>query len=317
MAAITGVRGCFRLCRGWMGWGGWRMGGGFSLGSARSPFGTFAERTVAAGAMCLELPDGLEDAVAAGLANPAMSSWAALRARAKFVAGESVLILGATGVAGQLAVQIARRLGAKRVIAAGRNPVALERLKALGADVVISLEQESAALVEAFRGEIAGGVDVVLDYLWGAPAESVLAAIAKKGLSHSSPRIRFVQIGNSAGPTITLAGATLRSSGVELLGSGFGSASLAEIFAAVREFFKEAAARPFDVEIKAVPLKDVEAVWGGVEKGDSGCVSALMAVPLPPCVLRKIFKTLKIGPDLGGRRSKKSYKMGLVAAKSS
>ena len=237
------------------------------FGAVRSPFGTFAERSVASGAMCLELPEGLEDAVAAGLANPAMSSWAALKARAKFFAGESVLVLGATGVAGQLAVQIARRLGAKRVIAAGRNPVALERLKALGADAVISLEQETAALVEAFRAEIAGGVDVVLDYLWGAPAESVLAAIAMKGLSHSSPRIRFVQIGNSAGATITLAGATLRSSGVELLGSGFGSASLAEIFAAVREFFAEAAARPFDVEIKAVPLKDVEAVWGGGEKG--------------------------------------------------
>ncbi len=237
------------------------------FGAVRSPFGTFAERSVASGAMCLELPDGLEDAVAAGLANPAMSSWAALRARAKFVAGESVLILGATGVAGQLAVQIARRLGAKRVVAAGRNPAALERLKALGVDAVISLEQEKAALVEAFRAEIAGGVDVVLDYLWGAPAESVLAAIAKKGLSHSSARIRFVQVGNSAGATITLAGATLRSSGLELLGSGFGSASLAEIFAAVREFFVEAARAPFDVEIKAVPLKDVEAVWGGAEKG--------------------------------------------------
>ena len=238
------------------------------FGAVRSPFGTFAERTVASGAMCLELPDGLDDAVAAGLANPAMSSWAALKARAKFVVGESVLILGATGVAGQLAVQIAKRLGARRVIAAGRNPAALEKLKGMGADVVISLEQEKAALVSAFRAEIVGGgVDVVLDYLWGAPAESVLAAIAQKGLSHSSPRIRFVQVGNSAGPTITLAGATLRSSGVELLGSGFGSASLAEIFAAVGEFFKEAAARPFDVEIKAVALKDVEAVWGGGEKG--------------------------------------------------
>ncbi len=237
------------------------------FGAVRSPFGTFAERTVASGKMCLELPDGLDDAVAAGLANPAMSSWAALRARAKFVAGESVLILGATGVAGQLAVQIARRLGAKRVIAAGRNPVALERLKALGADAVISLEQEKAALVEAFRAEIAGGVDVVLDYLWCGPAESVLAAIAKKGLSHSSPRIRFVQIGNSAGATITLAGSTLRSSGVELIGSGFGSASLAEIFAAVREFFVEAAKAPFDVEIKVAALKDVEAVWGEIDKG--------------------------------------------------
>jgi NADPH:quinone reductase-like Zn-dependent oxidoreductase len=237
------------------------------FGAVRSPFGTFAERTVASGAMCLALPDGLEDAVAAGLANPAMSSWAALTVRAKFVAGESVLVLGATGVAGQLAVQIARRLGAKRVVAAGRNPVALEKLKGLGADAVISLEQEKAALVEAFRAEIAGGVDVVLDYLWGAPAESVLAAIAQKGLSHASRRIRFVQIGNSAGATISLAGATLRSSGLELLGSGFGSASLAQIFAAVGEFFKEAAKAPFDVAIKAVPLQDVEAVWGEVEKG--------------------------------------------------
>ena len=238
------------------------------FGAVRSPFGTFAERTLASAKMYLPLPDGLDDAVAAGLANPAMSSWAALKARAKFVAGESVLILGATGVAGQLAVQIAKRLGARRVIAAGRNPAALEKLKALGADAVISLEQEKAALVDAFRAEIAGdGVDVVLDYLWGAPAESVLAAIAQKGLSHSSPRIRFVQIGNSAGATITLAGATLRSSGLELLGSGFGSASLTEIFAAVGEFFKEAAARPFDVEIKTVALKDVEPVWSEVEKG--------------------------------------------------
>jgi NADPH:quinone reductase-like Zn-dependent oxidoreductase len=238
------------------------------FGATRPPFGTFAERTITSAKMFLELPDGLEDAAAAGLANPAMSSRAALTARAKFVAGESVLILGATGVAGQLAVQIAKRMGARRVIAAGRNPAALEKLKALGADAVISLEQEKAALVSAFRAEIAGdGVDVVLDYLWGAPAESVLAAIAQKGLSHSSPRIRFIQVGNSAGPTITLAGATLRSSGLELLGSGFGSASLAEIFAAVAEFFKEAAKSPFDVDIKTVPLKDVDAVWGGVEQG--------------------------------------------------
>jgi hypothetical protein len=95
----------------------------------------------------------------------------------------------------------------------------------------------------------------------------VLAAIAQKGLSHSSSRIRFVQVGNSAGATITLAGATLRSSGLELIGSGFGSASLAQIFAAVGEFFKEAAARPFDVQIKVADLKDVAAVWGETEKG--------------------------------------------------
>jgi NADPH:quinone reductase-like Zn-dependent oxidoreductase len=153
------------------------------FGIARSPFGTFAERSLAASWMCLPLPDAVDDVTAAGIANPAMSSWAALTARAKFVAGESVLILGATGVAGQLAVQIAKRLRARRVVAAGRNPQALEKLKTLGADEVISLDQEQAPLVSAFRTEIAeAGVDIVLDYLWGQPAELVLQAISQKGL---------------------------------------------------------------------------------------------------------------------------------------
>jgi NADPH:quinone reductase-like Zn-dependent oxidoreductase len=238
------------------------------FGVVRPPFGTFAAQTVTGAAMCVELPESLPDEVAAGLANPGMSSWAALMARAKFVTGESVLILGATGSAGRLAVQIAKRMGARRVVAAGRNPEALEKLKGLGADETISLELGRDEQVAAFRKEIVGdGVDVVLDYLWGAPAEAVLAAIAQKGLSHAAPRIRFVQIGNSAGPTISLAGATLRSSGVELLGSGFGSASMTEIFAAIGEMFKEAAKTPFVNEVKTVALKDVGELWTAKEEG--------------------------------------------------
>jgi NADPH2:quinone reductase len=197
-----------------------------------------------------------------------MSSWVALQARAQFRSGESVLIFGATGSAGQLAVQIAKRLGARRVVAAGRNPQALESLMALGADAVIPLEQSHADLVAAFRGEIVEyGVDVVLDYLWGEPAECVLAAIAQKGLSHAAPRIRFVQVGQSAGATITLAGATLRSSGVELLGSGFGSASMKEIFVALAEFFEQAARTPFATKVQAAALGDVEALWNAPERG--------------------------------------------------
>src|SRR5277367_3499692 len=111
------------------------------FGMARSPYGTFSERALASSWMSIELPEGLDDVTAAGIANPGMSSWVALTGRAKFTAGESVLILGATGVAGQLAVQIAKRLGARRVIAAGRNPKGLEELKSLGADSVISLDQ--------------------------------------------------------------------------------------------------------------------------------------------------------------------------------
>jgi NADPH2:quinone reductase len=170
------------------------------FGATRPPFGTFAERSVTNDALSVRLPDGLDSLTAAGIANPGMSSWVALTARAKFVSGESVLILGATGAAGQLAVQVAKRLGARRVVAAGRNPEALKTAKELGADAAISLEQERDALVAAFRAEITeSGVDVVLDYLWGEPAEAVLAAIAQKGLSHAAPRIRFCADGAERG----------------------------------------------------------------------------------------------------------------------
>jgi NADPH:quinone reductase-like Zn-dependent oxidoreductase len=238
------------------------------FGIARSPFGTFAERALAAGWMCLPLPEGIDDVTAAGIANPAMSSWAALTSRAKFVADESVLILGATGVAGQLAIQVAKRLGARRVVAAGRNPQALEKLKALGADAVISLDQDQASLVSAFRNELAeSGIDVVLDYLWGQPAERMLEAISQKGLRKAAARIRFIQIGESAGKTISLPAATLRSSGLELLGSGFGSASLDQIRVALAEFFQAAAKQPFQFQTKAAPLREVEALWNTAEEG--------------------------------------------------
>lgn len=237
------------------------------FGVTRPPYGTFAEQAVTRPWMCVPLPDGLDDATAAALANPGMSSRAALM-RAGFVAGESVMILGATGSAGRLAVQIARRLGAKQVIATGRNAKALAVLTAFGADGVISLEQERDTLVSAFREVIASAkIDVVLDYLWGQPAEILMEAIAQKGLSHTAPRIRYVQIGNSAGPTISLAGATLRSSGLELLGSGFGSASLEQIMRAVKELFEDAAKRPFSNPRKTVPLRDVETLWNGGAEG--------------------------------------------------
>ena len=238
------------------------------FGMSRSPYGTFCERGLAANWMCIPLPDGLDDATAAGIANPAMSSWVALTERAKFAARESVLILGATGVAGRLAVQVAKRLGARRVVAAGRNPQALETLKELGADAVISLGQEHDPLVAAFRSEYAeAGVDVVLDYLWGYPAECALEAVSQKGLRKAAPRIRFIQIGASAGGTIRLPAASLRSSGLELLGSGFGSASLERIRAAVGELFKIAATKPFQFNVKTAPLSDIEAHWNSPEQG--------------------------------------------------
>jgi NADPH:quinone reductase-like Zn-dependent oxidoreductase len=232
------------------------------FGAARSPFGTMAERTLAGQNRYLAIPDSVDDVTAAAMMNPGMSSWAALAERADFAPGESVLILGATGSAGQMAVQIAKRFGARRIVAAGRDPEALEQTKSLGADATISLTQDRDALIAAFREEIAGNkIDVILDYLWGAPAEAALAAIAKKGLDHSSPRIRYIQIGSSAGPNISLPAAILRSSGLEMLGSGFGSVNLERLFASLANLLQEAAKEPFKIAVTAVPLRDVESLW--------------------------------------------------------
>lgn len=238
------------------------------FGMSRSPFGTFSERALAARRLYIPLPEGLDPVTIAGIANPGMSSWVALTRRAKLAAGENVLILGATGVAGQLAVQIAKHLGAQRIVAAGRNQEALEGAKDLGADSIIQLNQEHGSLVSSIRGEWAEArIDVILDYLWGHPAEAVLEAMLQKGLKHTASRVRFVQVGESAGKIISLAAATLRSSGLELLGSGFGSASIDEIFRALAEFFRVAVNLPLKINIKPVPLRDVETLWNSPGRG--------------------------------------------------
>ena len=236
------------------------------FGGARFPYGTMCEQTVIGNLMVVPLPAGLEDALAAGIANPGMSSWVALD-RGRFTAGESVFILGATGTSGQLAVQIAKARGARHIIAAGRNPEALEKLKSLGADTVISLQQDHDALIAACRKAFAEqGVDVILDYLWGAPAESVLAAISQKGTIKSGARIRYVQIGNLAGETIPLDAHTLRSTNLEILGSGFGSASMDAIRKAITELFSLVATNRIPFSYKTAPLADVEKLWNEKEQ---------------------------------------------------
>lgn len=231
------------------------------FGGARFPYGTMCEQTVISPVMVAPLPESIDGALAAAIANPAMSSWLALD-RAGFTPGQTVLILGATGTSGQLAVQIAKHRGAGKVIATGRNPAALEKLRSLGADAVVSLDQERETLVAALRDAmLANGVDVVLDYLWGGPAESALHALSAKGVVKPGGRVRFLQIGNLAGETIALPAHTLRSTNIELLGSGFGSASLDGILVAVGSFFQLAAKQTFEFSYKAVPLNEVAERW--------------------------------------------------------
>jgi NADPH2:quinone reductase len=234
--------------------------------ASHPPFGSFADLSLTRPQTVFPLADSIPDDVAAALGNPAMSSWGALTYRAKFQPGQSVLILGATGVAGQLAVQIAKRRGAKRVIACGRNPKALEKTKSLGADATISLDLPRAELVAALRTEIGAGIDAVLDYVWGPPAEATLEAIARR--DHETSLLRYVQIGQSAGRTIPLDASMLRSNAVELVGSGFGSVALPDLLASIYEFFAEAANHPFEIAVRTLPLREITTAWTEPE-GDS------------------------------------------------
>jgi NADPH2:quinone reductase len=234
------------------------------FGFVRRPWGTMAELAAAPLAWCTPVPDGLDDIHAAAIANPGMSAWVSMKERAALAPGETVLILGATGVAGQLAIQTARILGAKRIIAAGRNVAAIS---AADVDAVIGLTEPEEAIAEALAKEAANGIDVVIDYLWGRPAEFTLEALARGFKASATHATRFIQVGSMAGKNITLPAEVLRSVDLTLKGSGFGSAKLETIFAAIPALFENAAAGKLTIDVEPVPLSEVESAWNRVEKG--------------------------------------------------
>ena len=230
-----------------------------------APFGAMAEKTRVRSSHCVAVPEGLDDITAAALGNPGMSSGAALAERAHLKAGETVLINGATGVAGRLAIQIAKYMGAGKVIATGRDKNALDEAKFIGADVVIPFRLGASdaggaqQYEEALQEQFALGVDVVLDYLWGKSAEIVIIAAAKAG--KEAVPIRFVQIGAVSGDDIQLPGAALRSSAIVLMGSGINSVSFEGLLAAVRDVFRAAVPANFKIDVKVIPLSTVEESW--------------------------------------------------------
>jgi NADPH:quinone reductase-like Zn-dependent oxidoreductase len=226
----------------------------------RAPFGSMSERTVVHASQCVDLPDDLDDVTAAAIANPGLSAWAALTERARFVAGETVLVNGATGTAGRLAVQIARYMGAKKVVATARNVESLKELPELGADVTIPLGDSGELLEDALKEQFSrDGIDVVLDYLWGKSAERILVAGAKAG--KDTVPIRFVHIGSVSGPEITLPGAALRSSAITLMGSGIGSIPLDRMLESVEALMKATVRGSFEIDTRTFPLSEVEHVW--------------------------------------------------------
>lgn len=219
--------------------------------------GAMAERTVMDRRRSVSLPPGCDVVAIAAAMNPAMSSWIALRSRIAIAPGQRVLVLGATGNAGRMAVEIAKRLGAAHVIGAGRDPERLAALGDLGADVTVSLAGADA--YEAL-GEAAADVDIVLDYLWGTPAERAFRALVTQRRDRSRP-LDWIEVGSVAGPDITLPSAALRAANLRIMGSGQGSVATTEIVAQLPALAAEITAGTLTVDAAPLPLSQVETAW--------------------------------------------------------
>ena len=231
------------------------------FGGSRAPYGSMAERTVVPRVFTFPVPESVDDETAAALPNPAVSAWLSLAFRAKLGRGENVLILGATGVTGKLAIKTAKLLGAGRVVAAGRNQQVLSTLHALGADATIWLDASAEELSEAFVREAGNsGFQVVIDYVWGRPAEAFLSAITRNEFAVIKSETRFVQVGESAGPTISLAAAVLRSTALTILGTA-GIPPRNILVDALQQVMAHAASGELRIETERVPLADIENAW--------------------------------------------------------
>ncbi|HYZ28500.1 MAG TPA: zinc-binding dehydrogenase [Thermoleophilaceae bacterium] len=232
--------------------------------SVLAPYGSMAERTVVPQDSVFEIADGVDSALAAALGNTGIVAWLALEWRARLERGETVAVLGATGAVGSAAVQIARELGAGRVVAADR---AGERLAGLGADAVVVLDDDKD-IAAAFKQAAPDGVDVIIDPLWGPPALAAMGA--------ASPGGRHVQIGHIASPTLTLPATLVRSVALNLLGFKWFDPPLDVRRAAYLRLTELAARGGLTVNVEVLPLTAISSAWQRQQRAD-GTAKLVMA----------------------------------------
>jgi NADPH2:quinone reductase len=242
----------------------WIFGG--SLG--RTSAGAIAERASVGDAHAIDVPEGADPAVAAGLGIAGLAGWLPFAWRAPLTGGERVLVLGATGSVGLVAVQAAKLLGAGRVVAAGRSAEGLAKAAELGADATIRLD-EATDLVAAFRNAFGGdGPSYVFDPLWGPPAAAAVDAAA--------PRATIVNLGQSAGATAELASAAVRFKSLSLLGHTNFAVPGDELATHYRRLVEHAVAGDIRLEVERVSLDDVADAW---RRQASGARAKLVVVP--------------------------------------
>jgi NADPH2:quinone reductase len=220
------------------------------FGNPRSPYGALAERTVVPEGSYAPIPDGIDPAVAAvmGSAITALT----MRTAADLQPGETVLIQGATGVAGRLAIQVARLLGAGRIVATGRDDTQLGEL-----DVDAVINTGAADLQQAYVD--AGRYDVVLDFLWGRPTEILLRALTPDSFSFGTPT-RIIQVGEVAGADLVAPASALRTSGVEIYGAArnLTPESMGESYQQILDWTRSG---DLTFLIDRVPLSEIEPTW--------------------------------------------------------
>jgi NADPH2:quinone reductase len=241
----------------------WVFGG--SLG--RTSPGAIAERAAVGDAHAIDVPEGADPALASALGIAGLAGWLPFAWRAPLQGGESVLVLGATGSVGLVAVQAARLLGAGRVVAAGRSAAGLERAVEHGADATVRLDEGDlvAAFKDAFQG---GGPSYVLDPLWGGPAVAAIEAAA--------PRATIVNLGQSAGATAELSSAAVRFKNLSILGHTNFAVPPDELADHYRRLVGHALAGEIRLEVERVPLADVTGAW---RRQAEGAGTKLVVVP--------------------------------------
>lgn len=228
--------------------------------------GMLAEEALVRKGQYVLVPAGLDLAQAAALPNAVIGAAMALRFRAKMKKGDVVLINGATGVTGQLAVQLAKHDGASKIIVTGRNQQVLNELRALGADEVVSLLDSDEQIIERIKTlHSENPINCVIDYLWGKPIELIISAFKGGGVNTFTSQVKIVTVGSMAGETIGLNSGTLRSSAIELLGSGLGSLSKENLNSFYTEILPEifdlAKSGKLKLNTQVFPLSEIETAW--------------------------------------------------------
>ncbi len=223
------------------------------------PYGGMAEQTLVPEGQWLPVPDGVDDATAAALLNPGMAAWKTVIWEGRTEPGDRVLILGATSTAGRIAARLAILRGAS-VVVAGRDGRGLDELVGAGALAAVRVDRPREELVAELVGH--GPYDLVADFLWGAPAEAALAAVATAGAGGTRDGIRYIVVGMAAGEDARIPAIAIRRAPVHLFGSGAGRPlSLAQAADAFAELLEHVRVGRVTLEFETVPLSGIEAAW--------------------------------------------------------